>query len=98
MKLDFVKLQGVVPAALQDHRSGRVLMLGFMNEEAFQRTVETGFATFFGARAVEVHDKLSAAGVLVRDRGYELAGCVRITVGTREQTTHFLSELERIWR
>lgn len=52
----------------------------------------------FGARAAEVRDELADAGVLVRDRSYELAGCVRVTVGTREQTTRFLSELERIWR
>jgi len=47
MNLDFAKLQGVVPAVVQDHNSGRVLMLGFMNEEAFRHTLETGFATFF---------------------------------------------------
>ncbi|MDQ6809170.1 MAG: phosphoribosyl-AMP cyclohydrolase [Verrucomicrobiota bacterium] len=47
MNLDFLKLQGVLPAIVQDHQSGRVLMLGFMNEEAFRHTVETGFATFF---------------------------------------------------
>ena len=47
MNLDFAKLQGVVPAVVQDHASGRVLMLGFMNEEAFRHTVATGFATFF---------------------------------------------------
>ena len=52
----------------------------------------------FGPRAAEVRDKLAAGGVLVRDRSHELAGCVRVTVGTREQTTRFLSELERIWR
>jgi phosphoribosyl-AMP cyclohydrolase len=47
MNLDFSKLDGLVPAVIQDAASGRVLMLGFMNEEAFRRTVETGFATFF---------------------------------------------------
>jgi phosphoribosyl-AMP cyclohydrolase len=47
MNLDFSKLDGLVPAVIQDATSGRVLMLGFMNEEAFRRTVETGFATFF---------------------------------------------------
>lgn len=47
MDLDFKKLGGLVPAVIQDHQTGRVLMLGFMNEEAFQKTVETGFATFF---------------------------------------------------
>ncbi len=47
MILDFKKLDGLVPAVIQDAASGRVLMLGFMNEEAFRKTVETGFATFF---------------------------------------------------
>jgi histidinol-phosphate aminotransferase len=52
----------------------------------------------FGERTTEVRDKLYAAGVLVRDRSYELAGCVRVTVGTREQTGRLLAKLERIWR
>jgi phosphoribosyl-AMP cyclohydrolase len=47
MQLDFDKLNGLVPAVIQDHTSGRVLMVGFMNEEAFHKTVETGYATFF---------------------------------------------------
>ena len=47
MILDFNKLGGLVPAIIQDAASGRVLMLGFMNDEAFRKTVETGFATFF---------------------------------------------------
>jgi len=49
----------------------------------------------FGARAIEICDRLREAGVLVRDRSYELPGCVRITVGTREQIrclTAFLEE------
>jgi phosphoribosyl-AMP cyclohydrolase len=47
MNLDFSKLNGLLPAVIQDHATGRVLMLGFMNEEAFRKTVETGFATFY---------------------------------------------------
>jgi phosphoribosyl-AMP cyclohydrolase len=47
MTLDYSKLDGLIPAVIQDHTSGRVLMVGFMNEEAFQKTVDTGFATFF---------------------------------------------------
>lgn len=47
MELDFSKLDGLVAAVIQDRQSGRVLMVGFMNEEAFRRTVETGYATFF---------------------------------------------------
>ena len=47
MELDFKKLDGLLPAIVQDASSGRVLMLGFMNQESFRRTVETGFATFY---------------------------------------------------
>jgi len=47
MTLDFDKLGGLAPAVIQDHSTGRVLMVGFMNEEAFRKTVETGLATFY---------------------------------------------------
>jgi phosphoribosyl-AMP cyclohydrolase len=47
MNLDFNKLDGLVAAVIQDHSTKRVLMVGFMNEEAFRATVETGFVTFF---------------------------------------------------
>ncbi|HLJ45993.1 MAG TPA: phosphoribosyl-AMP cyclohydrolase [Bryobacteraceae bacterium] len=47
MDLDFSKLGGLITAVIQDHVSGRVLMVGFMNEEAFRKTVDTGFATFY---------------------------------------------------
>ena len=47
MQLDYSKLDGLVPAVIQDARTREVLMLGFMNEEAFQKTLDTGFATFF---------------------------------------------------
>ena len=51
-----------------------------------------------GDRAAEVRDKLRQTGMLVRDRSYELPGCVRVTVGTRDQMRQFLRELERIWK
>ena len=47
MRLDYSKLAGLITAVIQDYETGRVLMVGFMNEEAFQKTVETGFATFY---------------------------------------------------
>lgn len=47
MELDFGKLDGLVATVIQDASSGRVLMVGFMNEEAFRKTVETGFAHFY---------------------------------------------------
>jgi len=47
MNLDFAKSDGLVTAVIQDHATNRVLMVGYMNEEAFRRTVETGYATFW---------------------------------------------------
>lgn len=47
MTLDFTKQDGLIPAIVQDRASGRVLMLGFMNEEAFRKTTETGEVHFF---------------------------------------------------
>lgn len=47
MELDYSKLDGLLPAVIQDAASGQVLMVGFMNAEAFRKTVETGFATFY---------------------------------------------------
>ena len=43
-----------------------------------------------GERAIEIRDQLRERGVLVRDRSYEIAGCVRVTVGTRDQMRRFL--------
>jgi len=51
-----------------------------------------------GPRAIEVRDRLRDKGVLVRDRSYEIAGCVRVTVGSREQMRRFLEELKAVWR
>jgi phosphoribosyl-ATP pyrophosphohydrolase/phosphoribosyl-AMP cyclohydrolase len=45
--MDFSKLNGLVPAVIQDAESAEVLMVGFMNEEALDRTRRTGYATFF---------------------------------------------------
>lgn len=47
MKLDFEKMGGLIPAIVQDNNTGKVLMLGFMNEEAYEKTKETGKVTFF---------------------------------------------------
>jgi histidinol-phosphate aminotransferase len=50
-----------------------------------------------GKRAIEVRDALRGQAILVRDRSYEAPGCVRFTVGTREQTRRLLTALEEIW-
>jgi phosphoribosyl-ATP pyrophosphohydrolase/phosphoribosyl-AMP cyclohydrolase len=45
--MDFSKLDGLIPAVIQDSETGEVLMVGFMNDVALAKTKETGFATFF---------------------------------------------------
>jgi phosphoribosyl-AMP cyclohydrolase len=45
--MDFTKLDGLVPAVIQDAESGEVLMVGFMNQEALAKTRDSGFATFY---------------------------------------------------
>ncbi|MCQ2112751.1 MAG: bifunctional phosphoribosyl-AMP cyclohydrolase/phosphoribosyl-ATP diphosphatase HisIE [Bacteroidaceae bacterium] len=47
MTIDFEKMNGLVPAIIQDDKTLKVLMLGFMNEEAYKQTVETGKVTFW---------------------------------------------------
>lgn len=47
MTLDFSKMDGLVPAIIQDDKTQKVLMLGFMNEEAYNKTKETGKVTFW---------------------------------------------------
>jgi histidinol-phosphate aminotransferase len=51
----------------------------------------------FGKRAAAVTAALRGRAILVRDRSYEVAGCVRITVGTREQTRRLLDALGEVW-
>ena len=47
MELDFNKQEGLIPAIVQDAQTNKVLMLGFMNKEAWQKTIETNKVTFF---------------------------------------------------
>ena len=62
MTLDFSKCDGLVPAIVQDHRDGRVLMLGFMNEEAFAKTVESGRVTFLSRTRNKLWTKGESSG------------------------------------
>src|SRR5687768_6877863 len=45
--MDYTKLDGLIPAVIQDDTTAEVLMVGFMNQEAFDRTRSSGYATFF---------------------------------------------------
>jgi phosphoribosyl-ATP pyrophosphohydrolase/phosphoribosyl-AMP cyclohydrolase len=60
--MDFTKLDGLVPAVVQDADSGEVLMVGFMNETALARTRETGFATFYSRSRQKLWTKGETSG------------------------------------
>lgn len=47
MEIDFEKMQGLAPAVIQDAATGELLMVGFMNPEALEMTLRTGFVTFY---------------------------------------------------
>jgi phosphoribosyl-AMP cyclohydrolase / phosphoribosyl-ATP pyrophosphohydrolase len=52
--LDWEKMQGLIPAVIQDAQTGRVLMLGFMNRQALDKTLETGLVTFWSRSRKEL--------------------------------------------
>jgi phosphoribosyl-AMP cyclohydrolase len=60
--VDYSKLGGLIPAVAQDATSGEVLMVGFMNEAAFEKTRATGFATFFSRSRNELWTKGETSG------------------------------------
>lgn len=62
MKLDFSKLGGLLPAVVQDAGDGRVLMVGFMNQAAFDKTCETGKVTFYSRSRKELWLKGGTSG------------------------------------
>ena len=66
MQLDFAKLDGLVPAIVQDKVTGEVLMLGFMNEQAFDETRATGTATFFSRSRGKLWRKGEQSGHTLR--------------------------------
>ena len=60
--LDFDKLNGLLPAIVQDDQTGEVLMLGFMNREAWEKTLASGKATFFSRSRQELWVKGRTSG------------------------------------
>ena len=60
--MDFSKLEGLIPAVVQDDQTGEVLMVGFMNEEALQATRDSGFATFFSRTRGKLWTKGETSG------------------------------------
>jgi phosphoribosyl-AMP cyclohydrolase len=62
LELDFEKENGLIPAIVQDHLNGQVLMLGFMNREALAKTQETGFVTFYSRSRKKLWMKGESSG------------------------------------
>ncbi len=65
-QLNFDKLGGLVPAIVQDHETGDVLMLGYMNRDAWEKTLETGNATYFSRSRKSLWVKGETSGNIQR--------------------------------
>ena len=68
MDLDFTKLDGLIPAVIQDAGTGEVLMLGFMNEEAYAATQKSGEVTFYSRSRNKLWRKGEQSGHVLRVR------------------------------
>lgn len=62
MKLDFEKMNGLMPVVIQDSNSNDVLMVGFMNKEAWDRTMKTNKVTFWSRTRNELWTKGETSG------------------------------------
>src|SRR5947209_4677085 len=68
-ELAWEKMGGLIPAVVQDHRSGEVLMLAYMNAEALQATLTSGFATFFSRSKQRLWQKGETSGNRLKAEG-----------------------------
>ena len=65
-ELDFEKMNGLLPAIVQNSSDGEILMVGFMNREAFDRTLEQGYVTFFSRTRNQLWMKGETSGNRLR--------------------------------
>lgn len=76
-----------------------LLYAGFGQRGIAYYPSQANFVLFrIGDRSIAVRDGLRDRGVLVRDRSYEIAGCVRVTAGTPAQVERFFNALDEIWK
>ena len=66
VEIDFDKMMGLAPAIVQDAATGEVLMLGFMNREAYTKTLCTGYVTFYSRTRNELWTKGETSGNRLR--------------------------------
>lgn len=62
VEINFDKMDGLAPAVVQDATTGEVLMLGFMNRAAYQKTLQTGYVTFFSRTRNQLWTKGETSG------------------------------------
>jgi phosphoribosyl-AMP cyclohydrolase len=65
-ELDFDKMSGLLPAVVQDSSGGEVLMVGFMNRPALERTLQEGYVTFFSRTRNQLWTKGESSGNRLR--------------------------------
>jgi phosphoribosyl-AMP cyclohydrolase len=66
IKLDFAKSDGLIPGIVQHAKTGEVLMVGFLNETSFRKTLETGFVTFWSRTRQKLWMKGETSGNRLR--------------------------------
>jgi phosphoribosyl-AMP cyclohydrolase len=66
MNLKFDKMDGLIPAVVQEWATGEVLMLGFMNQEAYEETIRSGDVTFFSRSRGKLWKKGETSGHTLR--------------------------------
>ena len=66
IKIDFAKMDGLVPGIVQDFKTGEMLMLGFLNETSYQKTLESGFVTFWSRTRAKLWMKGETSGNRLR--------------------------------
>ena len=64
--IDFAKMDGLVPGIVQDARTGEVLMVGFLNDESYRKTLDTGFVTFWSRTRQKLWTKGETSGNRLR--------------------------------
>jgi phosphoribosyl-AMP cyclohydrolase len=83
VEIDFQKSGGLVPAIIQDERTGEVLMLGFMNAQALAETQRTGEAVFFSRSRNKLWKKGESSGHVLKVRELRIdcdADCLLVRV------------------
>ena len=65
-KIDFAKMDGLVPGIVQDAKTGEMLMLGFLHEVSYQKTLESGYVTFWSRTRQKLWMKGESSGNRLR--------------------------------